>query len=92
VGSLATSPFGSSPDQAARDADREVSALLVDDVLTREFAVTVDMTWGFTILAASADDAKQIAESIYFEADGNYESYDHWVDHVDVIEVDLDES
>jgi hypothetical protein len=67
--------------------DAEIIADYLDIDLQREFAVSVDVTFQFTIKAKNEDEAQEFADAIYFTADGDYESDEYEVTSIDVNEV-----
>jgi hypothetical protein len=67
--------------------DLDTIADYLDIDLQREFAVNVDVTFQFTIKAKNEDEAQEMADSIYFTADGDYESDEYEVTSIDVNEV-----
>jgi len=67
--------------------DVDTIADYLDIDLQREFAVSVDVTFQFTIKAKNEDEAQEFADAIYFSADGDYESDEYEVTNIDVNEV-----
>jgi len=66
------------------DADSIADLLGLE--LEREYSVSVDLTFQFTIKTTSESEAQSIADSIYFHADGDYESDEYEVTNIDVNE------